>query len=116
MVGGQLSTSQIIEQARAAGALAPKQKEKNIPAKSSGQSGEKTPAPANKRPLATVDLTRQEERFGIPRLVNSAIFQKKDRPDFLLEDDVINSLPTSNSHSGKRCSPTQDDSRVGKAK
>ena len=94
MVGGQLSTSQIIEQARAAGALAPKQKEKNIPAKSSGQSGEKTPAPANKRPLATVDLTTQEERFVIPRLVNSAIFQKKDRPDFLLEDDVINSLPT----------------------
>ena len=93
MVGGQLSTSQIIEQARAAGALAPKQKE-NIPAKSSRQSGEKTPAPANKRPVATVDLTTQEERFVIPRLVNSAIFQKKDRPDFLLEDDVINSLPT----------------------
>ena len=95
MVGAQLSTNQIIERARKAANLSKKQPAKTNPAKSL----DKTPTLTNKRAAPTVDLTEgqelaQSERYMIPRLVNSAIFQKKDRPDFLMEDDVINSLPT----------------------
>ena len=93
MVGDQLSTDQIIERARAAANLASKPPGKtNTAAKESSKSKEKTPA--SKRPAQPVDLTQEEERFVIPRLVNSAIFPRKDRPDFLMDDNVINSLPT----------------------
>ena len=93
MVGDKLSTDQIIERARAAANLATKPTGKtNTAAKDNSKSKEKTPA--NKRPAQPVDLTQGEERFVIPRLVNSAIFPKKDRPDFLMDDNVINSLPT----------------------
>jgi hypothetical protein len=47
-------------------------------------------------PVTSSDLTEEVTvgRNTVPRLVNSIMFSKNDRPEWMMEDDVIDALPT----------------------
>ena len=94
LVQEDVSTNSIIERARRAANLAKKPQEKT--SSSSNNKDKRATAKTPKRSGDNIDLTgdEQNEPYKIPRMVNSAIFPKKDRPDWLAEDNIIDSLPT----------------------
>ena len=89
------TTQALVEKARKAGNI-------NVTKKSKPKSSEKTSTKTSKKrqKSSNIEQTPESEgevevtRYVKAKLLNSVMFPKKDRPDWMMEDNTIDSLPT----------------------
>ena len=90
VVGGSQTTSDLVEKARRAGNIETRNADKENSRVVDNQRSQSS----QKRPVTVVDLTEGTNvRSSRPRLLLSKTIPKSDRPDWLMEDDDIDSLP-----------------------